>query len=53
MMMDLFYHPAAGTWAGHELSVEDNCVVVTTKERTVKIPYSQAKSPAEVWHAEV
>jgi hypothetical protein len=39
---------SVGTWAGHELSVEDNCVVVTTKERTVKIPYSQAKSPAEV-----
>jgi hypothetical protein len=30
------------------LSVEDGCVVVTTAERVVKIPYSQAKAPAEV-----
>jgi len=39
-----------GTWAGHELSVAD-CGAVTVEEkggRTVKIPYTQAKSPAEV-----
>ncbi|KAF6254120.1 hypothetical protein COO60DRAFT_1703479 [Scenedesmus sp. NREL 46B-D3] len=36
-----------GTWAGHELSAEGGCVVVTTKDRVVKIPYSQAKSPAQ------
>lgn len=37
-----------GTWAGHELTVEDGCVVVTTPDRVVKIPYSQARTPAEL-----
>jgi hypothetical protein len=40
---------AAGTWAGHELSVSDSgAVVVEAGSKTVKIPYTQAASPAEV-----
>lgn len=37
-----------GTWAGHEVTVEGGCVVVRAGERVVSIPYSQAKTPAEV-----
>lgn len=38
-----------GTWRGHELSVDGSgAVVVATGRRTATIPYSQAKSPAEV-----
>lgn len=41
---------AAGTWPGHELSVDASGAVVVTGPdgSTVKISYSQAKSPAEV-----
>eukprot|EP00878_Enallax_costatus_P040155 GHUV01046157.1.p1 GENE.GHUV01046157.1~~GHUV01046157.1.p1 ORF type:complete len:187 (-),score=26.32 GHUV01046157.1:843-1403(-) len=38
----------AGTWAGHELSVEGGSVVVETADREVRIPYTQAKTPAEL-----
>lgn len=42
------FHAHAGTWPGHEVTVEAGCVVVKAADRVVKIPYSQAKSPAEV-----
>jgi hypothetical protein len=37
-----------GTWAGHECSAEDGMVVIRAGDRTVRIPYSQAKTPADV-----
>lgn len=38
-----------GTWAGHELTVDDSgALVVQAGSRAVRIPYSQAKSPAEI-----
>eukprot|EP00879_Flechtneria_rotunda_P002492 GHRR01002690.1.p1 GENE.GHRR01002690.1~~GHRR01002690.1.p1 ORF type:complete len:349 (+),score=81.87 GHRR01002690.1:102-1148(+) len=45
------YDSVHGTWAGHELIGKGNTIIVKAGNRVVQIPYSQAKSPADLNYA--